>query len=403
MSTAEFEAFAEAMAARPARPGPPAAPAFDRVTVLGGGPEGRLLASLCLAEGAEVTLFSAYGAELAAIRSAGGATLRGAGPVGTFPAGREDGGPSIRLSAALDQALDGADLVFVTGPVLKQRTYAMVLAEHVADGQVLALAPGRSLGALEAAWYLRVGGCEADVVLAEVQALPFWIREDGATLHLTRARPAPAGVLPSGREDVLRGLARFLPGLVPARSVAESGFADGSGLVEVPALLLGGPAAPAGGPALPPGAEPLPERDTFRALVGERGRAVVAAMARERRRTAARFGVRDLPETGEWLDAFAGAPAGEEARPRPDPAHARRLVRCAVVGSLAPLVSAAEVAGVDVPVTRAMTTLAQTVLGGDLAHAGRRLDTIGIGAGDLDDARRAMDAIARGGRGRGQR
>ena len=247
MSTAEFEAFAEAMAARPARPGPPAAPAFDRVTVLGGGPEGRLLASLCLAEGAEVTLFSAYGAELAAIRSAGGATLRGAGPVGTFPAGRGDGGPSIRLSAALDEALDGADLVFVTGPVLKQRTYAMVLAEHVADGQVLALAPGRSLGALEAAWYLRVGGCEADVVLAEVQALPFWIREDGATLHLTRARPAPAGVLPSGREDVLRGLARFLPGLVPARSVAESGFADGSGLVEVPALLLGGPPPPPGG------------------------------------------------------------------------------------------------------------------------------------------------------------
>ena len=36
------------------------------------------------------------------------------------------------------------------------------------------------------------------------------------------------------------------------------------------------------------------------------------------------------------------------------------------------------------------------MLGSDLAHAGRRLDTIGIGVGDLDDARRAMDAIARG-------
>ena len=396
MSTTEFEAFTEAMARRPAPPAP-AVPAFDRVTVLGGGPEGRLLASLCLAEGSEVTLFSAYGAELAAIRSAGGTTLRGAGPVGTFPAGREDG-PSIRLSAELDVALRGADLVFVTGPVLKQRTYAMVLAEHLADGQVLALMPGRSLGALEAAWYLRVGGCEADVVLAEVQALPYWIREDGATLHLTRARAAPAAALPSDREDVVRGLARFLPGLVPVRSVAESGFADGSGLVEVPALLLGGPAAPAGGPELPPGAEPLPERNTFRALIGERHRAVIAAMARERRRVAARFGVRGLPDTGEWLDAFAGAPAGEEARPVPDAVRARRLVRCAVVGSLTPLVSASEVAGTPAPVTRAMTTLAQTVLGSDLAHAGRRLDTIGIGVGDLDDARRAMDAIARGDR-----
>ena len=394
MSASEFEAFAEAMA-RSSIPPAPAAPVFDRVTVLGGGPEGRLLASLCLAEGAQVTLFSAYGAELAAIRAAGGTTLRGAGPVGTFSAGREDG-PSVRLSAELDAALVDAQLVFLTGPVLKQRTYAMVLADHVADGQVLVLVPGRSLGALEAAWYLRVGGCRADVVLAEVQALPFWIREDRATLHLTRARPAPAAALPAAREDVVRGLARFLPGLIPARSVAESGFADGSGLVEVPALLLGGPAAPPGGPELPPGAEPLPARRTFRSLLGERHRTIVAAMAAERRQVAARFGVRDLPGDDAWIDSFAGAPAGEEARPVPDPDHARRLLRCAVIGSLTPLVSAAEVAGLEAPVTRAMTALAATLLGSDLAHAGRRLDTVGIGASDLDDARRALDAIARG-------
>lgn len=395
MSTAEFEAFAAALAERGAAPAPPA-PAFERVTVLGGGPEGRLLAALCLAEGAEVTLFSAYGAELSAIRNAGGVTLRGAGPVGTFPAGR-DAGPSIRLSAELDSAVRGAELVFVTGPVLKQRTYAMVLAEHVADGQVLALVPGRSLGALEAAWLLRVGGCEADVALAEVQALPYWVREDGPALRLTRAAPAPAAALPSGRPDVVQGLARFLPNLVPVRTVAESGFADGSGLVEAPALLLGGPAAPPGGPVLPPGAEPLPERDTFRALIGERHLAVIAAMADERRRTAARWGVRDLPDTQAWLDTGAGAPAGEEARPAPDEALARRLVRCAVIGSLTPLLSAAAVAGTEVPATRAMAVLAQTALGGgDLAHAGRRLDTIGIAAADLDDARRAMDAIARG-------
>ena len=394
MSASEFDAFAQAMARSSTAPAP-AAPVFDRVTVLGAGPEGRLLASLCLAEGAEVTLFSAYGAELAAIRAAGGVTLRGAGPIGTFSAGREDG-PSIRLSAELDAALGGAELVFLTGPVLKQRTYAMVLAEHVADGQVLALVPGRSLGALEAAWYLRVGGCRADVVLAEVQALPWWIREDGATLHLTRARPAPAATLPSDRGDVVRGLARYLSGLVPVRSVAESGFADASGLVEVPALLLGGPAVPSGAPKLPPGAEPLPERDTFRGLIGERHLAVIAAMAAERRRVASRFGVRDLPGDDEWLDVFAGAVIGEEARPVPDAGLARRLVRCAVIGSLTPLVSAAEVAGLDAPVTRAMAALAQTVLGSDLSHAGRRLDTVGIGASDLDDARRAMDAIARG-------
>ena len=394
MSGTEFAAFTEALERR--RPAPaPEAPAFDRVTVLGGGPEARLLACLCLAEGAEVTLFSAWGAEVSTLRDAGGITLRGAGPIGTFSTGRGEG-PSIRLQPEIDTAVHGAQLVFLTGAVLKQRTCAMVLAEHLREGQVLALVPGRTLGALEAAWYLRAGGCGTRLVLVEVQGLPYWIREEGATLHLTRAAPAACAVLPSDRGDVVRGLLRFLPHLVAVQSVAHSGFADGSGLVEVPALLLGGPAAPPGGPDLPPGAEPLPERHTFRALLGDRHEAVVAAMAEERRQVAARWGVRELPGTSAWLDAHAGAPAGEAARPVPGPGLAQRLIRCAVIGSLAPLLSAARVAGLDAPATRAMAGLAQAALGGDLVNAGRRLDTVGIGVRDLDDARRAMDAIAGG-------
>ena len=188
MSDSEFAAFAEALDRQ--RPVPaPAAPAFDRVTVLGGGPEARLLACLCLAEGAEVTLFSAYGAEISALRDADGVTLRGAGPLGTFPAGRKDG-PSIQLQPEFDSAGRGAELLFLTGPVQEQRAYAMVLAEHLSDAQILIIVPGRSLGAPESAWYLRVGGCRADIVLVEVRGLPYWIREEGATLHLTKAAPA---------------------------------------------------------------------------------------------------------------------------------------------------------------------------------------------------------------------
>jgi hypothetical protein len=72
------------------------------------------------------------------------------------------------------------------------------------------------------------------------------------------------------------------------------------------------------------------------------------------------------------------------------------LLRDGVIGSLAPLISAADLAGVDVPMTRSMVTLASTVLGADVAAAGRRLETIGITANDLDDARKALDALAVG-------
>lgn len=396
MSTADFGKFADAVAGRRSDKALSAdVPAYQRVAVLGGGADARLLAALCLAEGADVTLFSAYGAELDQIRQAGSVTIRGEGPVGSYQVDQQ-AVPSIATTAELDSAVAGADLIFLTGPVHKQRTYAMVLADHLADGQTLVLAPGRSLGTVEAAWLLRVGGVRAEVTLIEVQGLPYWTRSEGSVLHLTRCGPAPAAALPSGHSNAVAGLSRYFPNLVPVDSVVQSGFADGSGLVEVPALTIGGPVCPDGAKAIPDGATPLPERDTFRNLIGPRHRAVIAAMAAERRTVAARFGVRDLPDDEAWLDVNAGDEVGPGARPVPDQGHAVAYVRCAVIGSLVPLVSAARIAGIDVPATEAMVTLAGAALGGDLASAGRRLDTIGITADTIDDARRVMDAIAKG-------
>jgi len=48
--------------------------------------------------------------------------------------------------------------------------------------------------------------------------------------------------------------------------------------------------------------------------------------------------------------------------------------------------------------TQSMITLASTILGADVAAAGRKLSTIGIEASDIETARRAMDAIATGAR-----
>ena len=57
-----FADFADAMA-RPSAPAPAQSSALERVAVLGGGPEGRMLAAIALSEGVEATLFTAYGAE----------------------------------------------------------------------------------------------------------------------------------------------------------------------------------------------------------------------------------------------------------------------------------------------------------------------------------------------------
>ncbi|MEL6793192.1 MAG: hypothetical protein AAFP78_07045 [Pseudomonadota bacterium] len=389
-----FTDFAEAMANAGGRASTPELAALSRVAVLGGADDARLIAALCLAEGAEVTLFSAYGAELEELKS--GVALRGAGPVGSYQTNRGDA-PSIRTTAEIDGAVAGADLIFLTGPIHKQRTYAMVLADHLKDGQVIVLAPGRSMGALEAAWLLRVGGMTADVTLVECQGLPFWFTTQGNTLHLAEAAPAAAATLPSGRGDVLTALARYLPNLAPAQSVLASGFADGSGLVEAPALLLGGAAMGAGGPSVPMGGQPLEENASFRTLIGPEQCEVIRQMAEERRAVARRFGVRDLPNDADWLDIYAGQASGEGRRPVPSAEEAKRILRDAAIGSLEPLISAARLADVAVPVTEATLQMISSTLGADLAPAGRRLETVGVTASDIDDARRVMDRIAKGG------
>jgi opine dehydrogenase len=392
-----FEAFAEVVTRSGQTAQPIAAPKIERVAVLGGGVDARLIAALCLAEGADVTLFSAYGAELADLRTSSGISLRGAGPVGTYQVDRSDT-PSVQTTAELDRAVSGAEAIFLTGPVHKQRTYAMVLADHLCDGQVLVLAPGRSLGALETAWFLRIGGCTADVTIVETQGLPFWVDAQGAVLKLSPCGPVAAATLPSGRGAVLQSLARFLPNLVAHDSVLASGFADGSALVEFPALLMSGPALGSGAVPVPMGAMPLAENQNFAALIGVEQRNLIDQLAQERRAVAKSFGVRNLPDTDAWIGAHAGVVKGDGVRAVPDQAEARRLLRDGIIGSLVPLISAAQVTGTAVPVTQAMITLASAVLGADVAAAGRRLDTIGIHATDIDTARQAMDAIATGNR-----
>ena len=359
-----FSDFADAMA-QPGRVVADRPRQFQRVAVLGGGAEGRLLAAIALSEGCEVSLFSAYRAELEAMSA--GIALRGAGPVGSYQV-NADGALSVNASAELDAVVRDADLIFLTGPIHKQRTYAMVLADHLSDGQILVIAPGRTFAALETRWLLGIGGCSADVSIAET-SLPFWISASGSTLNLSGATGLRA-LLPGNQPDSCAGLSPFLPGVDGVLDTMRSSFADGSGLVEVPALLLGGTACEPGGPSIPMGATPLAENQTFRNLIGAQHRTLIADLAAERHEVARKFGVRDLPEVDAWLDVHAGSPTGDAARPVPDMEQSRVLLRDAVIASLVPLTSAARLANVDTPATDAMIALASSVLKADLATAG---------------------------------
>ncbi len=394
---AGFEEFTRA-AARAAAPTPRKAPPLERLAVLGGGAEGLLSAALGLANEAEVTLFSAYGAELDPILDRGGISLRGAGPVGHYRASRkrERGSPCIELSAEIDSAVRDAQVVFITGPVHKQRTFAMVLAEHLKDGQILVLLPGRTFGAIECAWLLRLGGCRADITIVERQGPAWWYRAQGSTLFLTQTGAMPAGCLPRGREGIISDLEPFIGASSVMDCALASSFADLSAALEIPALCLAGVGLSPGGPEIPPGAEALPENRSFANLIGSDQQTLIDRLKAERRRVARAFGIRSLPDDGPWQGLFAGAGAGEGRRPVPEPASARRLMRDGVIASLSPLVSAAEHTNIEVPLTRALIAMTEAMLEANVAVAGRRLDMIGARSGSVDEIRRSLDNLLTG-------
>ncbi|NKB60842.1 MAG: hypothetical protein GKR95_01440 [Gammaproteobacteria bacterium] len=395
MTGNEFEQFAEA--ANTAHRSNPlqSVSLFERVTVLGGGGDAMMLAALCLSEQAQVTLFSAYGEELDLIRNAGMVSICGSGPIGNYQVD-QPAVPSIITTAELDKAVVNAEAIFLTGPVHKQRTYAMALADHIRDDQVLVLAPGRSFGAAEAAWLLRVGGCQADFTVIETQGLPYWYQAVGTRLTLSPVPGVCAATVPSQRQDKIQALARLFPNIEAVPNILHSSFNDGSGLVEVPALVLGGLMVGDGMPSIPPGGIPLDENRSFRALIGPQHRVVIQQLADERRRVAEKFGVRDLANMDQWLDTHAGLAKGESARPVPGQNEAIRSVRCATIASLVPLVSAATLADEAVPTTESIIHLACVLLGANVSSAGRRLESIGISGRDISDARRHLDAVARG-------
>lgn len=369
-----------AFSAPPNRPIDPGTPA--RVTVLGSGVEGRVLAAWFLAEGAgSVRLFTVYSDELDAL-SRGSITLRGQGPIGTFRVGGDP--PNIEATSVLDTAISGADLIVISGPVLKQRTYALVMAPYIHDGQVLAVIPGRTFGGLELLHTIRTGGSLADFRIVEFDDLPFDIEDSGSVITLSRRRAPRVSVLPHAATSTIDRLRPFFPDLVAMPTILDTSLGADPPTVEVPTLLLGGPANPTDVRPLPAGAVPI-SPVTFRGLIGPAHRRLISEMAAERRAVAKAFGVRDLPDDDAWVDRIAGAEDGDGVRAVPSPDAAAALIRNGVLGSLEPLMSAAEAAGVSAPVTRSVIAVAEVAMGTDLSA--RTLDRIGLGGRDANQVR----------------
>lgn len=341
--------------------------------MLGSGVQAWAFAAGFAAGGARVRWWVSSGEEAAALQSSG-ISVRGGGPVGNYRVDA-DADHAIRPIAWIDRATEGADLVMVVGSVAHQRAAGMRLAGLLREGQTVAVSPGRTFGALEMAWWLRAGGSERGVTLAELQACPFSVTAEGT--GRIRWSPSPVrsalAAYPAERGPPVReSLADFFPDTELLPTVLHTSLTEGSWSA-VPAGILDGPLTRRAPEELLPGATPLPRP----AVPSSRMSSLLGAMSEERAAVAARWGVR-TPQ----------APIDEA--PAPDDGDASEAVLDGTAGSLAPLCSAAAMASVPVPVTASVVTLVSAMCRRDLSAEGRRLETLGWADADLDAVRRRV-------------
>ena len=303
----------------------------------------------------------------------------------TVQGGPHAGRAPVR-AVALDDAVDGADVVFLHSHATAHPMWAGLLAPLLRSGQVVVLVPGRSLGAFEFAAELRRHGCRADILLGEAQTQPHLATAAGPGVinWLGTKDVTCVGALPAHRSAELAAtLAAHVPGVVAAPSALWTGMQNVGGVLHPAAVLLNVTITEraAGGD----------DRITFYGdqISETLCRDVLEPLDAERLAVGGALGLTDLWTAREWVCRTYGVEGDTLARAlRAVPAYrgvpaARSIddygfVSDEVPSSLVPAASLGRALGVATPATDAIIDLAGVVARADFRATGRTLARLGI-------------------------
>jgi opine dehydrogenase len=291
-----------------------------------------------------------------------------------------EGERAVTLASAssdLAQALRGAELVFMPDPAFTQADNAKRIAPHLADGQVVFLAPG-TFGSYVMTKIIRDAGNRADFAFAETGTLPWLTRKHGPTTVAitTRATRLPTGVLPSRRHDAAFSVLRKVLPVEPVEDALSAALMNAGPIIHPPLIFMNA------GPL-----EHFERWDIHKEGTQPAIRRVTDALDAERIAVREALGYRPphfpladhyrtdgdewmygrrvhkkLTDSGDWRERIV---LTEHRYMLEDVAH-----------GLAFLVSVCEWAGIACPVARGLLALGSAVLGRDLRSVGRTLETL---------------------------
>ena len=205
-----------------------------RFTVIGAGNGGKAMAAHLALMGFHVNLYNRTRSRLDAIRELGGLQLE------SFEGGPHGFGKLKLVTSDLAESVAAADVLMIVIPSSAHGEVGRLLAEHLIDGQMIVLHPGRTGGAMEMKKTLRDHGCAAKVTIAEAETFIYASRAEGpASARIFRIKQAvPLSALPAtDTSKVLKMLRKPFPEFIDGHNVLHTGL-NNMGAIFHPALTL---------------------------------------------------------------------------------------------------------------------------------------------------------------------
>ncbi len=205
-----------------------------KIAVLGAGAGGTAMAFDCAAHGHEVRLFDFpdFPDNIAEIAKQGG--IHADGDISGF-------GKIAAATHDIDEALDGAELIYVVGPAYSTEPFGKAVAGRLSAGQTAIVSPSSCGGALA---FKKAAGLAVDdhsIRVAETSTLHYAVRltEPGRVRVFLKLKAGNLlAALPSSDTDtILEMISDVYPSMEPAKSVIQTSLQNANPIIH-PAVTL---------------------------------------------------------------------------------------------------------------------------------------------------------------------
>ncbi len=350
-----------------------------KIGVLGAGNGGQAFAGGLTLKGHDVHLAATPGhdTQIKILKTFGGVTVDGMTAAGI------DGGfaPIKQIDTDVGAAVREAEVLLLAVPAYAQETYFDAIAEQAPDGQLVVMEPGK-FGALRLAERIREAGRDPnDLLIAETSSFLYAAKIRGLDHIWLRGvkKQLPLAAYPACRTaEALDRLRAVHEQYVAAPNVLATSMDDASYALHSVTTLLNLSRLEAMGPY----------RTNHYDITPQTAR-MVEAVDGERCAVAAAYGV-ETHSILQQLEVMYGLSDGglyermtsstvHRDQMSPNGANHRYITEEVPYG-LVPLLQLGAAAGMRMPATEAVVTLASVVTGEDYRKTGRNLAALGLGA-----------------------